>query len=146
MDGVEGIYFYEGKGASGKTRASVADLVQVGAKEIWSENVGSFVPNSNYQSATLYIHTEMDTLKEVEPMFWAAISGVEYRSITGGLTSAEEDERIKRAGEILKESNLTICSMPDFTSQSLRRKIKEKVQVVVFDMEIRLLYRLNLNK
>lgn len=117
-----------GPSGSGKTRCSVADLVQVGAKEIWSSEHQDFIPNTNYKSSTLYIHTEMNTEKEVEPMFWAAISGVEYRDITGGLTTKEEDRRIAKAGEILKQSNLTITSMPDFTSQSLKRKIKEKVE------------------
>jgi len=117
-----------GPSGSGKTRCSVADLVNVGSKEIWSEKHKDFIPNPNYKSSTLYIHTEMDTETEVEPMFWAAISGVEYRDITGGLTTKKEDKRIAKAGEILRQSNLTITSMPDFTSQSLKRKIKEKVE------------------
>lgn len=131
-----------GPSSSGKSRCSVADLVQVGAKEIWSNEEQDFIPNPNYQSPTLYIHSEMNTENEVEPMFWSAISGVEYRSITQGLTSKEDDKKIAKAGEILKASNLTLTYMPDFTSQGIKRKIKEKVendgiQYMVFDyMEI----------
>ena len=71
-------------------------------------------------------------------MFWAAVSGVEYRKIINGLCTPEEEARVVTAGEIIKESNLHLCSMPNFNTRSIQRKIKEMVEsegvgYVVFD-------------
>lgn len=112
----------------GKSRLGVADLTRVGAKEIWSPEVNDFVVNDNYQSPTLFIATEQDIETEVEPMFWSAVSGVEYRSIKNGLCTPEEETRVIQAGEIIKDSNLHITSMPNFNTKSLNRKIKEMVE------------------
>lgn len=112
----------------GKSRLGVADLTRVGAKEIWSPEVNDFVVNDNYQSPTLFIATEQDIETEVEPMFWSAVSGVEYRSIKNGLCTSEEEKRVIRAGGIIAESNLHITSMPNFNTKSLNRKIKEMVE------------------
>lgn len=112
----------------GKSRLGVADLTRVGAKEIWSPEVNDFVVNDNYQSPTLFIATEQDIETEVEPMFWSAVSGVEYRSIKNGLCTPEEETRVIQAGEIIKDSNLHITSMPNFNTKSLTRKIKEMVE------------------
>lgn len=112
----------------GKSRLGVADLTRVGAKEIWSSEANDFVVNDNYQSPTLFIATEQDIETEVEPMFWSAVSGVEYRSIKNGLCTPEEEARVIQAGEIIKDSNLHITSMPNFNTKSLNRKIKEMVE------------------
>lgn len=112
----------------GKSRLGVADLTKVGAKEIWVPKVNNFVVNDNYQSPTLFIATEQDIETEVEPMFWSAVSGVEYRSIKNGLCTPEEEARVIQAGEIIKDSNLHITSMPNFTTKSINRKIKEMVE------------------
>lgn len=112
----------------GKSRLGVADLTKVGAKEIWVSEVNDFVVNDNYQSPTLFIAIEQDIETEVEPMFWSAVSGVEYRSIKNGLCTPEEEARVIQAGEIIKDSNLHITSMPNFTTKSINRKIKEMVE------------------
>lgn len=117
-----------GGSGSGKSRMSVSDLTQVGAIELWSEEAQDFIKNDNYQSPTLFIATEQKIDTEVEPMFWAAISGVEYRNIINGQLTPEETKRVLKAGEILKQSNLHLCSMPNFNCKSLRRKFKEMVE------------------
>lgn len=120
------------------TRVAVADLTGVGVKEIWNDEAQDFIVNDNYQSPTLFIATEQKIDTEVEPMFWAAVSGVEYRKIINGLCTPEEEARVVKAGEIIKESNLHLCSMPNFNTRSIQRKIKEMVEsegvgYVVFD-------------
>lgn len=131
-----------GPSSSGKSRCSVADLCKVGMKEMWDEDIGDFIVNPNYQSPTLFIATEQDIRTEIEPMFLAAVANVEYRKIKNGTMEYNEELRVLKAGEIIKQSGLTITSMPNFTSKSLERKIKEQVeangiQYMVFDyMEI----------
>lgn len=131
-----------GPSSSGKTRCSVADLCSVGVKYFWDDEAKEFVENTNYQSPTLYIATEQDIRREVQPMFLSAVSGIEYRDIVNGNTTAEQDEILKEAGNILVDSQIHIVSMPNFTQASLERKIKEQVetkgiQYCVFDyMEV----------
>ena len=131
-----------GGSGSGKTRCSIADLCNVGMLKTWDDKVEDFLINPNYQGPTLFIATEQDIRTEVEPMFLSAVSGVEYRRIKNGMITKEEEARVKKAGEIISQSNLTITSMPNFTSKGLERKIKEQVEVngiayMVFDyMEI----------
>ena len=131
-----------GPSSSGKSRCSVADLCKVGMMELWDDEIGDFLVNPNYQSPTLFIATEQDIRTEVEPMFLAAVANVEYRKIKNGTMEHDEELRVLKAGEIIKQSGLTITSMPNFTSKSLERKIKEQVEVngiqyMVFDyMEI----------
>ena len=117
-----------GGSGTGKSRLGVADLAKVGAKELWSDEVGDFIVNDNYQSPTLFIATEQDIETEVEPMFWSAVSGVEYRSIKNGLCTPEEEKRVIKAGGIISESNLHITSIPNFNTKALKRKIKEMVE------------------
>ena len=112
----------------GKSRLAVADLTKVGAKEIWCPEINDFIVNDNYQSPTLFVATEQDIETEVEPMFWSAVSGVEYRSIKNGLCTANEEKRVIKAGEIIADSNLHITSMPNFNTKALKRKIKEMVE------------------
>jgi len=127
-----------GASGTGKSSCFIGDLCTVGATEMWSDDIEDFIANNNYQSPTLYIHTEMDSRYEIEPKFLACISGVNVSHITKGKLTSTEEQRVLKAGEILKQSNLTICYMPDFTCRTIERKIKELVtnegiKYVVFD-------------
>lgn len=117
-----------GNSGGGKTRMGVADLCMVGVKEMWDESAQDFVPNPNYQGPTLFIHSEQRSRTEVNPMFLASVADVEYRDIINGRTTDEQDKRIIKAGQILLDSNLTISDIPDFTSSSIHRKLKEMVE------------------
>ena len=110
------------------TRLAIADLCTVGATQIWDETSQDFVDNLNYQGPSFFIHTEMNNREEVNPMFLAAISGVEYRLITNGLYTKDQRNRILKAGDILLNSHIKISDMPDFTNKSIERKIKEQVE------------------
>lgn len=112
----------------GKSRLAVADLMTVGAKQMWDEDAQDFVDNPNYQGPTFFIHSEMSTRFEIAPMFLACVSGVEYRTITNGLYTPEEKARVLKAGEILLDSQVALVDMPDFTNRSIERKIKEQVE------------------
>lgn len=107
------------------SRMAVGDLIQTSAIEIWDDDAKEFLLNNNYQGPGFFIHTEMNQRREIAPMFLAAISGVEYKHITQGKCTHEEELRVKKAGEILLQSNITLCDMPDFTNRSIERKIKE---------------------
>ena len=70
----------------------------------------------------------MITRTEINPMFLACISGVEYRKITNGLLEPDEKKRVLKASEILLQNPLHIIDMPDFTSASIERIIKRETE------------------
>lgn len=120
-----------------KTRYSIMDLCYLSSPYLWDEEAQDFVENLNYCGKGLFIHTEMNQRKEVNPIFLSCISGVDNNKIIQGQLSSIEKERVIHAGEILKE-NICLSDMPDFTSSTIDRKIKEKVEGigienVVFD-------------
>ena len=112
----------------GKTRISVADLCGVSVDTLWDDDVNDFVPNLNYQGPGLFIHTELATYTEINPMFLACVSGVEVKHITMGNLTKEEKNRVLKAGEILQDNGLVLCDMADFTMKNIDRKIKESVE------------------
>ena len=112
----------------GKTRMSIADLCGVSIDKIWDDEAQDFVPNINYQGPGLFIHTELATRKEINPMFLACIAGVDVKHITQGILTPDEKLRVIKAGEILKRNNMLLVDMADFTCKSIDRKIKECVE------------------
>lgn len=112
----------------GKTRLAAADLCNVGAKKMWNDEAQDFIDNPNYQGSTFFIHTEMETRINVNPIFLACISGVDNSTITKASYTKDERNRILKAGEILEDSRIRLVDMPNFTSRGLETKIKECVQ------------------
>lgn len=110
------------------TRISVADLCGVSVDTLWDDEANDFVPNLNYQGPGLFIHTELATYTEINPMFLACVSGVEVKHITMGNLTKEEKNRVLKAGEILQDNGLVLCDMADFTMKNIDRKIKESVE------------------
>lgn len=111
-----------------KTRVAVADICGLCVDRYWDFEAQDFVDNLNYQGNGFFIHTELDTKLEMQPIFLACVSGVPSNKITMGQCTPEEEKRVKKAAEIICANNLVLTSMPDFTSASLRRKIKECVE------------------
>lgn len=121
-----------------KTRMSIMDLCYLSSKYLWDVEANEFIENKNYCGAGLFIATEMNLRREINPIFLACISGVENNKITNGQLNKQERERVLQAGEILQDSKLFLTDMPDFTSKSIEHKIKEMteqngVENVVFD-------------
>lgn len=123
----------------GKSRIAIGDLACLCATEIWDFDKEQFVRNPNgTNNAGLYIGSEMDLNEEVEPIFWAYISGVETDKILDGNYTKEEEARIDRAIDILQDSKIFLVDEPDFSVQSLERhienhKIKYNIEYVIFD-------------
>lgn len=110
------------------TRISVADLCGVSVDTLWDDEANDFISNLNYQGPGLFIHTELATYTEINPMFLACVSGVEVKHITMGNLTKEEKNRVLKAGEILQNNGLVLCDMADFTMKNIDRKIKESVE------------------
>lgn len=112
----------------GKSRMMVADLCGISVKSLWNNEANDFIDNINYNGNGLFIHTELASRTEVNPMFLACVSGVNEKHIKMGQLSTEEKNRVLKAGDILKQSNLILVDMPDFTSAHIKRKIEDCVK------------------
>lgn len=109
----------------GKTRMMIGDLCNISVDTMWNNDAQDFVKNKNYDGSGLFIHSELASKKEINPMFLACVSGVDVKHITMGTLTKEEKNRVLKAGEILKRNNMILCDMPDFTSASIKRKIAD---------------------
>lgn len=112
----------------GKSRMMIADLCGISVDKLWSEEIEDFVDNPNYDGPGLFIHSELASRKEINPMFLACVSGVDVKHITMGNLDNSEKIRVLEAGRILERNNLVLCDMPDFTSANIKRKIEDCVR------------------
>ena len=123
----------------GKTIRAVGELCNVCAKEIWNSEKQCWEINKNRQGAGLFINTELDLMLELNPCFVAYIADVPRHNIMDGIyNSKEEEQRVDKAIEILKDSEIYLVDDPRFTLRSIEDNIKyykEKanIQYMVFD-------------
>ena len=123
----------------GKTIRAVGELCNVCAKELWNPITKQWDKNINRQGSGLYINTELDLMLELNPCFVAYISDVpRHKIMDGKYDSHEEEERVDRAIQILKDSNIYLVDDPNFTLRSIEDNIKyykEKANIsyMVFD-------------
>ena len=123
----------------GKTIKAVGELCNVCATEYWDSEKKEWVKNKNRQGAGLFINTELDLMLELNPCFVAYISDVpRHRIMDGNYESKEQEERVDRAIQILKESQIFLVDDPRFTLRSIEDNIKyykehANIQYMVFD-------------
>lgn len=112
----------------GKTRMMIADLCNISCNKLWDEEAQAFVDNLNFDGSGLFIHSELASRTEINPMFLACVSGVNEKHIKLGQLTKEEKNRVIKAGNILQDSNMILVDMPDFTSSNIKRKIEDCVK------------------
>lgn len=113
---------------TGKTRLGVLQLCLLSCDEMWSYTEKCFKPNPYGETApTLYIGTEMDLRREIEPIIWATISGVEEYKIKTQTFTEEEEQRLLYAKEISKRSFIFMENEPNYDVEFLRSIVEEHV-------------------
>lgn len=124
---------------TGKTRIGIKRLLDITAPYIWSFEENDFVENPNgMNNAALYLGTEMDIYKELEPMMWAFVSGVDEKKIKDNELTKEEDARVDKAIEILKHTKLFLKDEANYDVTYLwniveEYKIKHNICAVAID-------------
>lgn len=120
----------------GKTRSLLADSMRLSAKGWYDSSIKKWVKN-DFQEKSVVISTEM-VFEELQTMAIAYIADVEeYKILYNDLTD-EERERVRYAGNILKESPVYLEHLPNFNVEDIERTvikniIKNKVEYVFFD-------------
>ena len=103
----------------------MGDVCKCCCREYWDDELKQFVPNKSAVGPALFINTEMDLRKELDPLIIAWISGVSRGKIKDGYYRGDEEERVERAAQILLDSKLYIVDDPCFTTTSIVSTIKE---------------------
>lgn len=114
---------------TGKTRDSLMQCVMMSCKEYWNHQTNRYEPNPyGLTVPSLYFGTELKLLKEVEPILWSCVSGVETGKIKKNKMNREERKRVERAIEIIEESPLYLEREPDYDCGFLENMIEKYVR------------------
>jgi len=138
VDNDEHLYLTNDYIVTHNTIRAVGELCNVCATELWDNETKSWKKNLNRQGAGLYINTELDLELELNPCFVAYISNVPRHKIMDGIYDGDEEERVDKAIQILKESEIFLVDDPNFTLRSIEDNIKYykdtyNIQYMVFD-------------
>ena len=109
----------------GKSRTMIADSCYIACNEIYDERFG-WIHNGT-KEPTLYIATEQEK-SEIQTMMLAFLSGVNEEHILNGTYERDEEERVRKAAQILTDSPLYIEELPDFSLKDIEDRIKKNIR------------------
>ena len=109
----------------GKTRSMIADACYIACEKIYDESFGWV--NTGVGQPTLFITTEQE-LEEIQTMMLAFLSAVNEEHILNGQYIGDEEERVRKAADILSDSPLYIEELPDFSLKDIEDKIKKNIR------------------
>jgi replicative DNA helicase len=120
----------------GKTRSMVADCCFWGCDQIWSIRENRWITIGAPQS-TLYIATEQDE-DEITTMALAFIAGVDEDHILTNNYFEGEEERVRKAAQILANGKVYFEFLPNFGITDIENTIKmhireHQIQYAAFD-------------
>ena len=109
----------------GKSRSMIADACYIACNKIYDERFG-WIHNGTSEP-TLYIATEQEK-EEIQTMMLAFLSEVNEEHILNGQYVGDEEDRVREAARILKDSPLFIEELPDFSLKDVEDKIKKNIR------------------
>lgn len=110
---------------TGKSRTMVADACYIACNKIYDERFG-WIRNGQCEPV-LYITTEQE-LEEIQTMMLAFLSQVTEEHILNGQYLEGEEDRVREAARLLKESPLYIEQLPDFSLKDIEDRIKKNIR------------------
>ena len=109
----------------GKSRSMIADACYIACNKIYDERFGWI--HNGLSEPTLYIATEQEK-EEIQTMMLAFLSEVNEEHILNGQYLEGEEDRVREAARILKESPLYIEHLPDFSLKDVEDTIKKNIR------------------
>lgn len=109
----------------GKTRSMIADACYIGCNKIYDESFGWI--NNGTSEPVLFITTEQE-LEEIQTMMLAFLSNVQEDHILNGQYPGDEEDRVRQAAELLKNSPIYVEELPDFSLQDVENTIKKNIR------------------
>ena len=110
----------------GKSRAIAADVSYIGGFQMYDKEKNAWI-STGKSEPVLYIATEQD-LGEIQTMMLAFLSGVDEDHILNGQYFAGELERVRKAGQIIKNSPIYFKSLPDFSLKDIENNIIKNIR------------------
>lgn len=114
-----------GSTGSGKSRQMLGDMVNISAKMMYDNSTREWVKNPR-PASSLFISTEL-TKEEIQLILLAIVSGIPEEIIKNGQYTQEVEERLKVAGEIMKESDIHIEFTSNFSITDLEVIIEKNI-------------------
>ncbi len=109
----------------GKTRSMIADACFIGCSQFYHDRYGWI--KIGVTQPTLFIATEQDK-SEVQTMMLAFLSNVNESHILDGRYLEGEEERVRKAAQIIKDSPIWVEELPDFSLRDVENKIKKNIR------------------
>jgi len=109
----------------GKTRTMVADFCNCGCAKIYKN--GEWVDNG-LAFPSFFLSTELE-LDELQTMMVAFLADINEENILNNVLTFEEQQRIKEAIAIIKESPLYVEVIPDFSLKDFENAIKRHIRM-----------------
>lgn len=121
------VYLTSAPSGKGKSRFMLGSAVYLSCGEYYSSETEEWEKLS-WKEPTLFISTELEK-EEIQTMALAFISNVNEAKILGRESlTFDEQKRVYHAAEILKESELYIDIIPDFSVEDIERSIRANIE------------------
>ena len=110
----------------GKSRAMAADVCYIGCPQMFSLEENKWITIGAPEPVN-YIATEQD-LSEVQTMMLSFLSAVDEEHILNGEYFVGEEERVRKAAQLLKQAPIYFESLPDFSLQDIENTIIRNIR------------------
>lgn len=107
----------------GKSRRQAGESAHLAISEMYNKDTRKW-EEVEFKKPVLLISTELE-LSEVQTMWLAYISGVQEEHILDSQYQPGEEERVRRAANIIKEANLYFVSISNYDIDDIENLIKE---------------------
>ena len=121
------VYMESGASGTGKSRRGIGEACNVAIPERYDVNKQKWI-KTGYREPALLIETELE-LKEIQTMVLAFVSGVPETHILDGKYEEGEEERVRRAGQLVVESHLWMVAITNYDMDDIINVIKKYNQI-----------------
>lgn len=113
-----------GDSGTGKTRQAISDMCNIACEEMYVQGHG--FQSAGVKLPTLFVSTELNK-DELQTIVLACVSGVSTGDIELGNYDIQTLKRLRKAIEIIKESEMKFVYVDDFSLADVETVIKEHV-------------------
>lgn len=117
------LYMRSSPSGGGKTRLAVGDVCLISVPYLYDKKEKKWVTNG-FAEPSLFITTELE-IPEIQTLMAAYIADVDESHILDGKYKDDEEERVLKAVEYIKQAPLYIEQIPNFNIDDIERTIKK---------------------